>query len=198
MGFYLLCVCTSKLENPNLFLSFCLSVFYMLTLSFHFSTQQTKGYFKKLLASKNLEVLQWYHTLNKGKRFSFWCWRAFVLLPTVQVFIFYVFKEINFKWFLISGLALLHCHADFHMVLLKIKYQWGRHGSKEELTVLDISGHLNVQKACEGRGGTGQPGPELSVPGREWGNVRWGGMQQLEQHGEGQLESVLFSQIRDI
>lgn len=32
---------------------------------------------------------------------------------------------------------------------------------------LDIPGHLNVGKACEGRGGTGQPGPELGVPGRE-------------------------------
>lgn len=93
---------------------------------------------------------------------------AFVLCPTVQVFIFYVFKEINFKWFLISGLALLHCHADFHMVLLKIKYQQGRHGKKGESAVLDISGHLNVGKACEGRGGAGQPGPELrGIPGRE-------------------------------
>lgn len=83
----------------------------------------------------------------------------------MQVFIFYVFKEINFKWFLISGLALLHCHADFHMVLLKIKYQQGRHGNKGEPAVLDISGHLNVQKAWEGRDGTGEPSPELGVPG---------------------------------
>lgn len=69
----------------------------------------------------------------------------------MQVFIFYVFKEINFKQFLISGLALLHCHADFHMVLLKIKYQQGRHGNKRQSAVLDISRHLNVGKACEGR-----------------------------------------------
>lgn len=67
----------------------------------------------------------------------------------MQVFIFYVFKEINFKQFLISGLALLHCHADFHMVLLKIKYQQGRHGNKRQSAVLDISRHLNVGKACE-------------------------------------------------
>lgn len=42
----------------------------------------------------------------------------------------YIFKEIIFEWFLMSGLALLHCHADFHVVLLKIKYQQGRHGNE--------------------------------------------------------------------
>lgn len=68
----------------------------------------------------------------KKKLSHFLCWRAFISLPTVQVFIFYIFKEINFEWFLISGLALLHCHADFHMVLLKIKYQQGRRGNRGE------------------------------------------------------------------
>lgn len=88
---------------------------------------------------------------KRKKKFSFWCWRNFVPCPTVQVFIFYVFKEINFKWFLISGLALLHCHADFHMVLLKIKYQQCRHGNKGESAVLDIPGHLNVGKSLWGK-----------------------------------------------
>lgn len=31
------------------------------------------------------------------------------------MFIFYIFKEINFEWFPISGLALLHCQVDFFL-----------------------------------------------------------------------------------
>ena len=36
-----------------------------------------------------------------------------------------------------------------------------------EPAALDVSGHLNVGKAFEVRAGTGEPGPELGVPGRE-------------------------------
>lgn len=39
----------------------------------------------------------------------------------------------------------------------------------------DVSGHLNAGKAFEVRAGTGEPGPELGIPGRDRGTMRRGG-----------------------